>query len=551
MKVEEINVPDLGDSSEVEVIELLVAVGDLVNENDSLIVLESDKAAMEIPAPLGGKVKKIAVNLGDQVTTGSLILSIEVDNDSPVVEREAVEEVNDTGGTEGSNGSPQPQAEDSMEEKVDSDPGVPVAKKSTRLIIPDLGSSEEVEVIELHVSVGDKVRVDDPLITVESDKAAMEVPATSDGEITELLVEVGKKVFSGSDIGSMLSDHVTEHSEGSNDYSVTDTQPKEVSKSDANLLTDSAPQEAIAPNIPYPENGRRVYAGPAVRKLARELGVNLSQVGGTGIKKRIVKSDVQDFVKLALNSGSSDVRESSIPDIDFTEFGEIEEVPRTKMDRLTAKNMARNWNSVPAVAQFNEADITDLEEFRLGLKKDAEKKSVKLTLLPFLLKATALGLAKYPQFNVSLHSSDEYLIQKKYIHIGIAVATDYGLVVPVIRDVDRKSVWELASEVADLSAKAKDRKLSRAEIQGSCFTISSLGAIGGTGFIPIVNSPEVAILGVAKSIVKPVFKDDEFLPRKFLPLTLTYDHRAVNGVDGGLFATYLGQLLEDIRYLSL
>lgn len=549
MKLEEINVPDLGDSSEVEVIELLVAVGDLVKENDSLIVLESDKAAMEIPAPLGGKVKKIAVNLGDQVSTGSLILSIEVDSNSAVVEEETDAELNDAAVAVDSDESSL--VEGSKKEKVSSDHVGSSAEKSIRLIIPDLGSSEEVEVIELHVSVGDVVRVDDPLITVESDKAAMEVPATIDGEITELLIEVGEKVVSGSDIGSMISNDVIENPEESNDRSDADSQPKEGSKSGIKLSTDSASQEAMVPDIPSPKNGRHVYAGPAVRKLARELGVNLSQVEGTGIKKRIVKSDVQNFVKVSLSSAPSAFRESSLPDIDFTQFGEIEEVSRTKLDRLTAKNMARNWNSVPAVAQFNEADITDLEEFRLGLKQEAEKKAVKLTLLPFLLKATALGLAKYPQFNVSLHSSDEYLIQKKYIHIGIAVATDYGLVVPVIRDVDRKSIWELASEVADLSAKAKDRKLGRAEIEGACFTISSLGAIGGTGFIPIVNSPEVGILGVAKSIVKPVFKDNEFMPRKFLPLTLTYDHRAVNGVDGGLFATYLGQLLEDIRYLSL
>ena len=549
MKLEEINVPDLGDSSEVEVIELLVAVGDLVKENDSLIVLESDKAAMEIPAPLGGKVKKIAVNLGDQVSTGSLILSIEIDSNSAVVEEEADAELNDAAVAVDSDESSL--VEGSEKEKVSSDHVGSSAEKSIRLIIPDLGSSEEVEVIELHVSVGDVVRVDDPLITVESDKAAMEVPATINGEITELLTKVGEKVVSGSDIGSMISNDVIENPEESNDYSDADSQPKEDSKSGIKLSTDSASQEAMVPDLTFPRNGRHVYAGPAVRKLARELGVNLSQVEGTGIKKRIVKSDVQNFVKVSLSSGPSAFRESSLPDIDFTQFGEIEEVSRTKLDRLTAKNMARNWNSVPAVAQFNEADITDLEEFRLGLKQEAEKKAVKLTLLPFLLKATALGLAKYPQFNVSLHSSDEYLIQKKYIHIGIAVATDYGLVVPVIRDVDRKSIWELASEVADLSTKAKNRKLGRAEIEGACFTISSLGAIGGTGFIPIVNSPEVGILGVAKSIVKPVFKDNEVMPRKFLPLTLTYDHRAVNGVDGGLFATYLGQLLEDIRYLSL
>ena len=549
MKLEDINVPDLGDSSEVEVIELLVAVGDLVEENDSLIVLESDKAAMEIPAPVGGKVNKIAVNLGDQVSTGSLILSIEVDGDSCVVEKETNLEVDDATLDAGKNDLLP--TEDSKKSKAGNDSVLPEVKKTTRLIIPDLGSSEEVEVIELHVSVGDTVQVDDPLITVETDKAAIEVPATINGKITELLVTVGKKVTSGFDIGSIISEDVAEDLEESKDYSDTETRPKKESKSGTNFLSASVPPEMIAPQILVSENGRQVYAGPAVRKLARELGVNLSQVEGTGVKKRIVKSDVQNFVKLVLNSGPSNVIKSSIPDIDFTEFGEIEQVSRTKLSKLTAENMARNWNSVPAVAQFIEADITDLEEFRLGLKKESEKKGVKLTLLPFLLKATALGLAKYPQFNVSLHSSDEYLIQKKYIHIGIAVATDHGLVVPVIRNVDRKSIWELAEEAADLSAKAKNRKLGKAEIQGACFTISSLGAIGGTGFIPIVNSPEVAILGVARSAIKPVFKDSEFLPRKMLPLTLTYDHRAVNGVDGGLFATYLSQLLEDIRYLSM
>lgn len=549
MKLEDINVPDLGDSSEVEVIELLVAVGDLVEENDSLIVLESDKAAMEIPAPVGGKVNKIAVNLGDQVSTGSLILSIEVDGDSCVVEKETNLEVDDATLDAGKNDLLP--TKDSKKSKAGNDSVLPEVKKTTRLIIPDLGSSEEVEVIELHVSVGDTVQVDDPLITVETDKAAMEVPATINGKITELLVTVGKKVTSGFDIGSIISEDVAEDLEESKDYSDTETRPKKESKSGTNFLSASVPPEMIAPQILVSENGRQVYAGPAVRKLARELGVNLSQVEGTGVKKRIVKSDVQNFVKLVLNSGPSNVIKSSIPDIDFTEFGEIEQVSRTKLSKLTAENMARNWNSVPAVAQFIEADITDLEEFRLGLKKESEKKGVKLTLLPFLLKATALGLAKYPQFNVSLHSSDEYLIQKKYIHIGIAVATDHGLVVPVIRNVDRKSIWELAEEAADLSAKAKNRKLGKAEIQGACFTISSLGAIGGTGFIPIVNSPEVAILGVARSAIKPVFKDSEFLPRKMLPLTLTYDHRAVNGVDGGLFATYLSQLLEDIRYLSM
>jgi pyruvate dehydrogenase E2 component (dihydrolipoamide acetyltransferase) len=291
-----------------------------------------------------------------------------------------------------------------------------------------------------------------------------------------------------------------------------------------------------------------------VRKLARELGVDLTQVRGSGAKSRIIKEDIHGFVKARINSpvaASNGIGIAPVPDIDFSQFGEIEEVPRSKLHKLTAANMQRNWNAVPHVAQFNEIDISDLEEFRASLKGEAERKGVKMTFLPFLLKACASALAELPQFNVSLHSSGEYLIQKKYIHIGVAVATEAGLVVPVIRDVDTKSLWELAAEVIELSQKAKDRKLSREEMQGACFTISSLGAIGGTGFIPIVNAPEVAILGVAKTQIKPQFVGGQFVPRPMLPITLSYDHKAVNGVDGGLFVTHLEKVLSDIRNLIL
>ena len=289
-----------------------------------------------------------------------------------------------------------------------------------------------------------------------------------------------------------------------------------------------------------------------MRKMARELGVDLGQVRGSGAKSRLLKEDVQEFVKSKINAPTGQsVSLFTIPDIDFSQFGEVEEVQRSKLHKLISVNMQRNWNSVPHVAQFNEIDVTDLEEFRAGLKGEAEGRDVRLTFLPFLLKACAKALLEYPQFNVSLHSSGEYLIQKKYVHIGMAVATEAGLVVPVIRNVDQKTIWQLAEEVIELSNKAKNRKLKADEMQGACFTISSLGAIGGTGFIPIVNAPEVAILGVAKTDIKPVYIDGEFIPRKVLPITLSYDHKAVNGVDGGLFATYLGKLLGDVRHLAL
>ena len=313
------------------------------------------------------------------------------------------------------------------------------------------------------------------------------------------------------------------------------------------LLPQDDNKEFVAPS-PRAE----VYAGPAVRKLARELGVDLNIVQGSGAKNRIVKEDIQGFVKRRLSGiESSGSVNFGVPDLDFSQFGQIEERKRSKLEKVTALNMSRSWSSVPHVAQFNEADVTDLEKFISEIKTEAEKKKIKLTYLPFLLKACAKTLAEYPKFNVSLHSSGEYVIQKKYCHIGIAVATEAGLLVPVVRDVDKKSIWDLASEVLELSSKAKERKLGIEDMQGACFSISSLGALGGTGFIPIVNSPEVGILGVAKTEVKPVFIDGEFKPRKMLPFTLSYDHRAVNGVDGGLFATYLTKVLTDVRHLIL
>ncbi len=549
MTIENIRVPDLGDASEVEVIELLVSVGQSVEENDSLLVLESDKAAMEIPAPMAGIVKSISVNLGDQVSTGSEMLSLEVAD----------------GASQDSAPTPaakEPEAAESSEvkpaaaaPKTEAAQAPAAAPSSQTIQVPDLGSDDEVEIIEIHIKESDSIEVDDVLITLESDKAAMDVPAPVAGVIESLLVKVGDKVKTGSQIAKVLAAAPAVKQESAPPVEAAaasappaeETKPAPTAKPTAQPAV-SAPQSSAGAS----EASGRIYAGPAVRKLARELGVDLGQVNGSGAKSRILKEDVQEYVKGRMSAPAGQgVAPASIPDIDFSQFGEVEQVQRSKLHKLTSVNMQRNWNSVPHVAQFNEVDVTDLEEFREGLKSAAERRGVKLTFLPFLLKACAKALLEYPQFNVSLHSSGEYVIQKKYVHIGMAVATEAGLVVPVIRDVDKKTIWQLAEEVIELSNKAKNRKLTAAEMQGACFTISSLGAIGGTGFIPIVNAPEVAILGVAKTDIKPVYISGEFVPRKVLPITLSYDHKAVNGVDGGLFATYLGKLLSDVRHLAL
>ena len=552
MTIKKITVPDLGEASEVEVIELLVNVGEKVKENDSLLVLESDKAAMEIPAPFSGIVKEISINLGDQVTTGSDILTLEIEN-------EEEDPRSSIGADESESKRPK---ESEHKQGNDHDYKSDASKSGVEEVIievPDLGTEDEVDVIEVHVQASDQLGVDDLLITLESDKAAMEVPSPKSGVLKELLVKVGDKVKTGSKIAIIeqsvaidneisvqasteaddsAKDHPSEESCGGSDL---DARPSEIPVStttkDETILTSSM---------------SHVYAGPAVRKLARELGVDLTLIQGSGAKNRIVKDDINEFVKESLNtSNPSASKNMMVADLDFSKFGEVEERKRSKLEKITAINMARNWASVPHVAQFNEADVTDLDKFLSEIKAEADNKKLKLTYLPFLLKACAKALEEYPQFNVSLRSSGEHLIQKKYFHIGVAVATDAGLVVPVIRDVDQKSIWDLASEVMELSSKAKERKLVMEDMQGACFSISSLGALGGNGFIPIVNSPEVGILGVAKTEIKPVFIEGEFRPRSMLPLTLSYDHRAVNGVDGGLFATYLAKLISDVRHLIL
>ena len=546
MPVEIIKVPDLGETKDVEVIEILIKEGQSVQENDSLLVLESDKAAMEIPASKSGVVKKILVKVGDQVSAGNPFMELEVESvaaEKPAPSAPAAEKA----------ATPTADAVKSAPEAA------PMSEKRVELVsVPDIGGDNDVEVIEVHVKVGDEIAKEDTLVTLESDKAAMDVPSPLAGRVTALKIKVGDKVSKGS---AVLELEVTATAAPEKDKkapvganvaapaSVTAPAPAPVVAAPARL-------PAIAEEAVSSAGEGKVYAGPAVRKLARELGVDLTQIPGSGAKGRVQKEDLHSFVKARLQApaagsvaGGSGI--PSVPDIDFSQFGEIETVPMSKLHKVTALNMHRNWLNVPAVAQFNEADVTELEEFRNSQRKDADKRGLRLTPMPFLLKACAKVLQEYKQFNVSLHSSGEHLIQKKYIHIGVAVATDAGLMVPVLRDVDKKTIWQLSAELAELTEKAKNRRLSKEDMQGACFTISSLGAIGGTGFTPIVNTPEVAILGVSKTQIKPVYINNAFVPRQMLPFSLCYDHRAVNGVDAGNFVTRLAEVLSDIRLLLL
>ena len=440
-----------------------------------------------------------------------------------------------------------------------------------QVTVPDIGGAEDAEVIELLVAVGDKVELDQGLIVLESDKASMEIPSTAAGTIVEVLVAEGDQLAEGSPVVKV---EVTGQAVAEDDVppiqeiDQQEAQPalkdvvKPVAEAPAIPKRESfEPQAEVEPSPPattaasIESDTADIYAGPAVRRIAREFGVPLGQVEGTGPQGRILKEDLQQFVQKSLSGGVATTGGGAgipaVPEIDFGKFGEIEVTQRSKVDKLTANNMHRSWLNVPHVTQIDEADITDMEAFRKGLKVEAEKRGTRITPLPFLLKACAVALRDNPRLNSSLARGGEDLVYKKYIHIGMAVDTPAGLVVPVIRDVDRKTIWELAAEVIELASRARNRKLSPGDLQGGCFTVSSLGNIGGNGFTPIVNTPEVGILGVSKAAIKPVWNGADFAPRTLLPVALSYDHRAVNGGDGGRFLTQLVSLLSDIRQLSL
>jgi len=543
-------VPDLGGADSVDVIEICVAVGDQIEKEESLVVLESDKASMEVPSPKAGKVVSIALSDGDTVSEGAAILELEVDA-ADSTESAQAEETKPAPLAE-----PEPEPVSEPEPATAQEPVVTGASSVEAVAVPDIGGGDAVDVIEVCVAVGDQVEEGDSLIVLESDKASMEVPAPKAGKVVSIAIKEGDTASEGTAILELES-AAAPKAEATAAAVPTNPEPVSAAPTPAPTATPTSTPAPISEQVDQPlaKTGDKVYAGPAVRRLARELGVDLNLVQGTGPKGRLQKEDLQDYVKNALAGGGQSSASGSgipgVPDIDFSQFGEIEIQPMSKLHRVTAQNMQRAWLNVPHVTQFDEADITELEEFRKSLKAEAEKRGVKITPLPFLLKAAANAIKTHPNFNVSLHSNGQDLVQKHYIHIGMAVATPAGLMVPVIRDVDQKSIWDLAAETAELAGKAKDRKLKPNEMQGACFTISSLGSMGGTGFTPIVNTPEVAILGVSKLAVKPVWNGSEFVPRKMLPLALSYDHRAINGADGGAFFTYLSALLADIRRLVL
>lgn len=520
-------VPDIGGATDVEIIEVCVAEGDEISEGDSLIVLETDKASMEIPAPASGKVGSISVKVGDTVSEKDLILVLlsESGQAAPAIEVE----------------TPAPAA-------------APASGGVEKVQVPDIGGAEGVDVIEVAVAVGDKVAEGDSIIVLETDKASMEIPAPKAGTVKSLAIKEGDKVSEG-DIVLELE------VEGGSAPAATPAQAPAASAPQ----TAPAAKASSAPAASIPvdnsavltEPSKKVHAGPAVRMLARELAVDLALVRPTGPRNRILKEDLHAYIRAAVKQAASGSSAKSgaglptVPDQDFSKFGEVEIVKMSKIQRLTAENMVRNSLVVPQVTQFDKADITDLEGFRKGLKPEMEKQGVKLTPLPFLIKAVAQAMVANPSFNVSLMADGESYVQKKYVHIGIAVDSPAGLVVPVLRDADKKSVVQIAKEAGELIKKALDKQLKPADMQGGCFTISSLGAIGGTGFTPIVNCPEVGILGVSKADIEPRWNGKEFEPRTMLPLCLSYDHRAINGGDAGRFLSYLNSLLSDLRRLAL
>lgn len=521
-----VSVPDTGSADGVTVIEIAVSVGDSVAEGDTLIVLESDKASMEIPAPASGVVTALKVSEGQQVVQGD-----------PICEM--------TGGNATATSTPVPQA---SSEPAAAESLAPQSSGGIeKVVVPDTGNADGVTVIEVSIGVGDTVSEGDTLIVLESDKASMEIPSPVSGKVLALSVKEGDSVAQGDAIADI------EATAGSQPQATTaSTQQPTATPASTKA---PAPQPPVVEEASVPSVGSSVHAGPAVRALARELGVNLSSVPSTGPRGRITKDDLHDFVKAKLQEAESGQTMNGgsgippIPPVDFAAFGPVERIPMTKIHKLTADNMTRCWLNVPAVTQFDEADITDLETFRKSMKAEAEKKGVKLTPLPFLIRASAYALAELPQVNASIDPSTDEIVRKGYIHIGIAVDTPDGLMVPVIRDADQKGIWDIAAEASELADKAKNKKLKPAEMQGATFTISSLGSIGGTAFTPIVPSPQAAILGISKASMQPVWDGSAFQPRLMLPLCLSYDHRVINGGDGARFTTILSKVLGDIRHL--
>ncbi|MEB8291914.1 pyruvate dehydrogenase complex dihydrolipoyllysine-residue acetyltransferase [Klebsiella michiganensis] len=523
----EVHVPDIG-GDEVEVTEIMVKVGDTIAAEQSLITVEGDKASMEVPAPFAGTVKEIKINTGDKVSTGSLIMIFEVAGAAPAAAPAKAEAA--------------PAA------------AAPAASGFKEVHVPDIGG-DEVEVTEVMVKVGDKIAAEQSLITVEGDKASMEVPAPFAGTVKEIKISTGDKVSTGSLI--MV-------------FEVEGAAPAAAPAAAAAPAPAAAPAQAAKPAAPaakaegkseFAENDAYVHATPLIRRLAREFGVNLAKVKGTGRKGRILREDVQAYVKEAVKRAEAAPAATGggipgmlpWPKVDFSKFGEVEEVELGRIQKISGANLSRNWVMIPHVTHFDKTDITDLEAFRKQQNAEAEKRKldVKFTPVVFIMKAVAAALEQMPRFNSSLSEDGQRLTLKKYINIGVAVDTPNGLVVPVFKDVNKKSVTELSRELTVISKKARDGKLTAGEMQGGCFTISSIGGLGTTHFAPIVNAPEVAILGVSKSAMEPVWNGKEFVPRLMMPISLSFDHRVIDGADGARFITIINNMLSDIRRLVM
>jgi pyruvate dehydrogenase E2 component (dihydrolipoamide acetyltransferase) len=530
----EVRVPDIGDFDAVEVIEILVQPGDQVALEDPLITLESDKATMDVPAPFAGTVETVAVTVGDQVSEGDLILLLAGDNLQPAGQGPS---------SEAPAAPPSP-------------PPLEPATSEFRVVVPDLGDFADVDVIEVLVGVGDAVEVEQGLITLETDKATMDVPAPKAGTIAALLVGVGDKVSAGDGVVTLTTMPAVEAA-AQLDQPASSAEAAAVAPPPARAAPPAAPsrgtgvltEPAVLPAID--ETGfSKAHASPSVRKLARELGVDLPRVRGSGVKGRITAADVKAFVKAVLQG---DVAVGgglpALPSVDFAKFGPVEIQPLTRIQKISGPRLHASWVNLPHVTQQDEADVTELEATRQALKNKAVERGIKLTPLAFVVRACALTLQEFPQFKSSLSADGQSLVFKNYCHIGFAADTPNGLVVPVIRDADKKDIYELAQDLGSLSAAARDGQLKPGDMQGGVFTISSLGGIGGTAFTPIINAPEVAILGVSKMKTSPVYLDGAFVPRLILPLSLSYDHRVIDGAAGVRFTTHLARTLADVDRL--
>jgi pyruvate dehydrogenase E2 component (dihydrolipoamide acetyltransferase) len=561
-------VPDIGGAEGAEVVELLVTVGDAIELEQSLIVLESDKASMEIPASHAGVVVELKMAVGDQLSEGDAILTLDTsvaDSDGAETSHQEASSTDQSATSTDAELASSQSADEGNVVVATADPEASASQAVSEQIVevPDIGTDGDVEVVELCVSVGDMIGEGDSVVVLESDKASMEVPSPAEGEVLELLIAEGASVTQGAALiklsvkgGSLPAEAATSDAAPVVDSTDTGTKtspPRAVANPAPEV---SAPAVSAQPSSSASADASDLYVGPAVRKLAREFGVDLKAVKGSGPKGRIVKEDLHAYVSQRLADPSTRAVSvgSGIPEvaeIDFSKFGPVRHEERSRIDKVTATNMSKSWLNVPHVTQFDDADITDLEVFRSSLKAEAEQRGSKISPVPFIIKAVAIALNANPKLKTSLAEQGDVLVYKDYCHIGMAVDTPNGLVVPVIRDADKKSIWALSDEIRELAAKAKDKKLKPDEMQGAVFTVSSLGNIGGRGFTPIVNTPEVGILGVSKASTQPVWDGSSFQPRTMLPVSLSYDHRVVNGGDAGRFLTYLVALLADIRQLAM